>query len=105
MESVALAEEVCVITYGCAPPVELSCTPSSLNVDLLYIPSHLQHIIFELVKNSMRAVIEKEQQRIGVDGIVNTASLPPIIVHWDANENVTFTSSGANRIGFYFSSP
>ena len=88
LESVALAEEMSILTYGCCPPVELSCTPSSATIDLLYIPSHLQHIIFELVKNSMRAVIEKEQERVGSDGIVNTASLPPIIIHWDINEKV-----------------
>jgi pyruvate dehydrogenase kinase 2/3/4 len=81
IEAINLAEEMCILTYGCVPPVELSCTPNKN--DLLYIPSHLQHIIFELMKNAMRAVIEKEQERVGTDGIVKTANLPPIVVHWD----------------------
>ncbi|KAJ3371302.1 hypothetical protein HDU91_005436 [Kappamyces sp. JEL0680] len=84
LESLQLAEEMCLITYGCVPPVELSCTPTSTG-NLLYIPSHLQHIMFELLKNAMRAVIEKEQHRIGTDGVINTSHLPPIVVHWDLN--------------------
>ncbi|KAJ3269775.1 [Pyruvate dehydrogenase (acetyl-transferring)] kinase isozyme 3, mitochondrial [Terramyces sp. JEL0728] len=81
-ESVQLAEDLCMITYGCAPPIELSCTPESKNFDLLYIPSHLQHILFELLKNAMRAVIERELLKVGEYGVVNTSKLPPIIVHW-----------------------
>lgn len=81
LEACTLAEEMCILTYGCVPPIELSCTPNKN--DLLYIPSHLQHIIFELMKNAMRSVIEREQVRVGTDGIVNTANLPPIVVHWD----------------------
>lgn len=33
----------------------------------------------------MRSVIEKEQRRSGKD-IVDTASLNPIVVHWDIND-------------------
>ncbi|KAJ3257182.1 hypothetical protein HK103_004880 [Boothiomyces macroporosus] len=39
-ESVQLAEDLCMITYGCVPPIELSCTPESKNFDLLYIPRY-----------------------------------------------------------------
>ncbi|KAJ3309950.1 hypothetical protein HDV04_005519 [Boothiomyces sp. JEL0838] len=81
-ESVQLAEDLCMITYGCVPPIELSCTPESKNFDLLYIPSHLQHILFELLKNAMRAVIERELLKVGEYGVVKTSQLPPIIVHW-----------------------
>jgi pyruvate dehydrogenase kinase 2/3/4 len=81
IESINLAEEMCLLTYGCVPTVEISCTPN--RNDLLYIPSHLQHIIFELMKNAMRAVIEKEQVRVGNDGVIKTKNLPPIVVHWD----------------------
>lgn len=64
LDSLSLAEEMCLLTYGCVPPVELSCTAGS-GPSLMYIPSHLQHIMFELLKNAMRAVVEKEQKRVG----------------------------------------
>ena len=34
--------------------------PSSA-VEIVYPPSHLQHILFELFKNSMRAIIESKK--------------------------------------------
>lgn len=44
-----------------APDIKISCHNSCENVDkiqLVYVPSHLYHMLFELLKNSMRAVVE-----------------------------------------------
>ena len=50
------ARRICDREYGHAPEVDLiECVPLS-NVN--FVPSHLHHIIFELIKNSMRAVLE-----------------------------------------------
>ncbi|KAI8873453.1 pyruvate dehydrogenase kinase [Ramicandelaber brevisporus] len=63
------ASYICEEYYGLykAPAVELSC-PKDLT--FTYIPSHLHHMIFELLKNSLRATVEYYGDDVG--------SYPPI---------------------------
>lgn len=51
------ARFICEEHYGLfkAPEVKLYC-PKTL--EFMYVPSHLHHMLFELLKNSLRAVVE-----------------------------------------------
>jgi len=66
------------------PPVQLIC-PKDLIFP--YVPGHLSHICFELLKNSLRAVVE----RFGVD---NEDNFPPIkVVVVEGTEDITIKIS------------
>jgi pyruvate dehydrogenase kinase 2/3/4 len=49
------AQEICHMYLGDSPQVELL---GNTDLTFNYMPSHLHHMIFELLKNSLRAVIE-----------------------------------------------
>lgn len=49
------------------PKVQVICNP---HISFTYIPSHLHHILFELIKNSLRATVEFHG--------VNASKYPPI---------------------------
>ena len=68
------------------PPVQLVC-PSTLSFP--YVPGHLSHICFELLKNSLRAVVE----RYGT-GQDNENQLPPIkVIAVEGKEDITIKIS------------
>ncbi|CAG8525708.1 12843_t:CDS:2 [Racocetra fulgida] len=52
------AKFICEEFYGLfrAPEVQLYCSDNLL---FTYVPTHLSHMLFELLKNSLRAVVEK----------------------------------------------
>jgi pyruvate dehydrogenase kinase 2/3/4 len=95
-EAIENARFVCEEHYGMfkAPPVQLIC-PRELTFS--YVPGHLSHILFELLKNSLRAIVE----RYGVDpsagtGTVSTTNgqFPPIkVVVVEGNEDITIKIS------------
>ncbi|TIC19225.1 hypothetical protein E3Q13_01426 [Wallemia mellicola] len=66
------------------PQVQLIC-PEDLTIS--YVPGHLNHIVFEIIKNSLRAVIE----RFGVDA---EDQMPPIkVIVAAGNEDITIKIS------------
>ncbi|SPO03414.1 related to pyruvate dehydrogenase kinase isoform 2, mitochondrial [Cephalotrichum gorgonifer] len=56
-EAIENARFVCEDHYGLfeAPRVQLVCNP---NLNFMYVPGHLSHMLFETLKNSLRAVVE-----------------------------------------------
>ena len=66
------------------PPVQLIC-PKDLA--FAYVPGHLSHIVFELLKNSLRAVVE----RFGPE---NEDHFPPIkVIVVEGKEDITIKIS------------
>ncbi|PPQ94320.1 hypothetical protein CVT25_004775 [Psilocybe cyanescens] len=85
-EAIENARFVCEEHYAMfkGPPVQLIC-PKDLTFP--YVPGHLSHICFELLKNSLRAVVE----RYGVDQEDN---FPPIkVVVVEGKEDITIKIS------------
>ncbi|EZF31961.1 Protein-serine/threonine kinase [Trichophyton interdigitale] len=56
-EAIDNARFVCEDHYGLfeAPKVQLVCRD---DLDFMYVPGHLSHMLFETIKNSLRAVVE-----------------------------------------------
>ncbi|KXJ96563.1 mitochondrial branched-chain alpha-ketoacid dehydrogenase kinase-domain-containing protein [Microdochium bolleyi] len=60
-EAIENARFVCEDHYGLfeAPKIQLVCNP---NLNFMYVPGHLSHMLFETLKNSLRAVVERHGQ-------------------------------------------
>ena len=98
-EAIENARFVCEEHYAMfrGPPVQLVCPP---DLTFAYVPGHLSHIVFELLKNSLRAVVE----RFGAeyeDGSVDDSSsgrssggYPPIkVIVVEGSEDITIKIS------------
>ncbi|KAF5023889.1 hypothetical protein F66182_4048 [Fusarium sp. NRRL 66182] len=71
-EAIENARFVCEDHYGLfeAPKVQLVCNP---NLNFMYVPGHLSHMLFETLKNSLRAVVEthgEEKQAFPVTKVI-----------------------------------
>ncbi len=54
--------QICTETFGTAPDVVISSSGAQA-VKMPYIPTHLDYMLFELFKNSMRAVVDSSGSR------------------------------------------
>ena len=64
------------------PPVQLICPP---NLIFPYVPGHLSHICFELLKNSLRAVVD----RFGPDAQGENPYPPIKVIVVEGKEDIT----------------
>ena len=63
---------LCEEYYMCAPELELTIhnfIEPGKPIELVYPPNHLHHILFELFKNSMRAVVESRKRGLDIPDI------------------------------------
>lgn len=86
-DSINDARSICLREYGSAPEVTVYGDPKFV---FPYVPSHLHHMVFELVKNSLRAVQDRFEGQDD-DGAVEP---PPIrLVVAEGGEDVTIKVS------------
>ncbi len=78
------AQQVCKETYGAAPDVRVVGDKGAL---VAYIPTHLDYMLFELLKNAMRATMERPKQGggsrggdVGFQRRQATSPMPPVVV-------------------------
>lgn len=82
-EAIEDARSMCMREYGSAPDVSVY---GDSGFTFAYVPSHLHHMVFELVKNSLRAVEDRFQDSLDVT--------PPIrLVVAEGGEDVTIKVS------------
>ncbi|KAI8882532.1 hypothetical protein K501DRAFT_221069, partial [Backusella circina FSU 941] len=88
-DAIANARFICEDNYGLfkAPEVRMFC-PS--DIEFMYVPSHLNHMVFELLKNSLRAVVE----RFGVDYEDEYPPIKLIIAHGKEDITIKISDEG-----------
>ncbi|KAK9462675.1 pyruvate dehydrogenase kinase [Lipomyces oligophaga] len=85
MEAIESARFICEDYYGlfAAPTVQLVCKP---DLNFMYVPGHLSHMLFETLKNSLRAVVETH----GADA----SEFPPVkLIVAEGKEDITIKIS------------
>lgn len=85
----AVTSVKCRETYCDAPPVQINVINDDANI--VYCPGHLYYILEEILKNSMRAVVEFHGQ--------DAASYPPIIINLCKDAGGDFTIKVSDRGG------
>ncbi|KAH8921999.1 alpha-ketoacid dehydrogenase kinase [Atractiella rhizophila] len=84
-EAVDNASFICEEHYGLFKPPEVQLI-GPRDLTFMYVPSHLNHMIFEITKNSLRAVVE----RFGAEA----EAYPPIkLIIAEGNEDITIKIS------------
>ena len=71
------AQQVCVETYGVSPEMRVRGDQGD-DAIISYVPAHLDYMLFELMKNAMRATVEQAIRRRR--GRTSRHEMPPVIV-------------------------
>ncbi|KAI8880344.1 alpha-ketoacid dehydrogenase kinase [Backusella circina FSU 941] len=89
LDAIANATFICEDHYGLfkAPEVQMFCPGE---IEFMYVPSHLNHMLFELLKNSLRAVVE----RYGPDYEDKYPPIKLIIAHGKEDITIKISDEG-----------
>lgn len=86
------ARFLCEQYYMCSPALNMeviSKEDGEGRLEMVYVPSHLYHILFEILKNSMRAVVELDEDSVD--------SRPVTVRLCKGSEDVVIQVSGDKR--------
>jgi pyruvate dehydrogenase kinase 2/3/4 len=88
-DAIANAKFICEEHYGLfkAPEVHMFCPG---DIEFMYVPSHLNHMLFELLKNSLRAVVE----RFGSDYEDEYPPIKLVIAHGKEDITIKISDEG-----------
>ncbi|KAK4511733.1 uncharacterized protein ATC70_007277 [Mucor velutinosus] len=88
-DAIANARFICEDHYGLfrAPEVKMFCPG---DIEFMYVPSHLNHMVFELLKNSLRAVVE----RFGPDYEDEYPPIKLVIAHGKEDITIKISDEG-----------
>ncbi|KAI9314339.1 alpha-ketoacid dehydrogenase kinase [Dichotomocladium elegans] len=88
-DAIANARFICEEHYGLfkAPQVQMFCPG---DIEFMYVPSHLNHMLFELLKNSLRAVVE----RFGPDYEDEYPPIKLVIAHGKEDITIKISDEG-----------
>ncbi|CAO3651435.1 unnamed protein product [Cunninghamella blakesleeana] len=89
LDAIANARFICEEHYGLfkAPEVQMFCPG---DIEFMYVPSHLNHMLFELLKNSLRAVVE----RYGPDYEDEYPPIKVVIAHGKEDITIKISDEG-----------
>ncbi|KAG0178015.1 hypothetical protein DFQ29_004035 [Apophysomyces sp. BC1021] len=89
LDAIANSRFICEDYYGLfkAPEVQMFCPG---DIEFMYVPSHLNHMIFELLKNSLRAVVE----RFGTDYEDEYPPIKLVIAHGKEDITIKISDEG-----------
>eukprot|EP01104_Vermistella_antarctica_P006204 TRINITY_DN16924_c0_g1_i1.p1 TRINITY_DN16924_c0_g1~~TRINITY_DN16924_c0_g1_i1.p1 ORF type:complete len:544 (+),score=74.75 TRINITY_DN16924_c0_g1_i1:139-1770(+) len=74
--NMARAKEACDATFGFSPNYEVV---GDVDTMMAYVPAHMNYILFEVFKNSLRAVVEKHMDAAQLE-IEPSEALPTVMV-------------------------
>ncbi|KAI9874375.1 MAG: hypothetical protein M1830_009811 [Pleopsidium flavum] len=90
----SFVSEICELKYGVRPSVVINGQPDTT---FEHVPTHLEYIITELLKNAFRATVESGKEREAIE--VTIAAAPEIIGQRNASGQLNNAKNKSNTSG------